>query len=605
MSASSQQKDASLADWVIADPGDAAAIPADTTGTMNLVTGSSGETRTLARPTREGIELTLCMETDGGGDCVITIAGGVDENAADAASTVTWANPGEYAALRSIRVGTATFGWRVMDYDGVSGITITLPSSTWGDDATISFGDSADVLMDFSSADASNSAFVLSLDDTSQQMHITDKGATATDWARSAGTHPEVSIHSNTTPATDYLSIGNHDGTTATVDVVGGTTLNIDIAGTTAVDIAAAHIGVPVDDGFISLGASDDLQILFSDGDASNHAGVIALDNTSQQLHITDVAAKATDWNVSAGTHPSVSIHSNTTPATDYILIGNHDGTTATVDVVGGTTLNVDIAGTSALIVTATAITTAAGTNLGSAAAELGDIFIGDDKSLILGADQDVELLFTASDASNPTTVLAIDDTGQQVHITDKGAVATDWNRSAGTHPELSIHSNTTPATDYLAIGNHDGTTASIDVAGGATLELQIAGSTTAIVYGEGLQDHGNEAVTATTGGGTTGLITAGTKFVTVTSDSAVKQITLPVGTIGDEIWLQMTGTACELIATTAADTVNNVQVGATNELALTSTSTYHCKFVAANTWIVRGFTNLGADEAALVPDAL
>ena len=67
----------------------------------------------------------------------------------------------------------------------------------------------------------------------------------ATDWARAAGTDPELSIHSNTTPHTDYLAIGNHDGTSASIDVVGGTTLNIKIAGTTEMAITAAATTVP------------------------------------------------------------------------------------------------------------------------------------------------------------------------------------------------------------------------------------------------------------------------------------------------------------------------------------------------------------------------
>ncbi len=107
------------------------------------------------------------------------------------------------------------------------------------------------------------------------------------------------------------------------------------------------------DDEEVVMGTGDDVAMLFSTGDASNHAFVIAIDNTSQQLHITDLGAKATDWNRSAGTHPELAIHSNTTPATDYLSIGNHDGTTATIDVVGGTTFNLDIAGTTELIVTA------------------------------------------------------------------------------------------------------------------------------------------------------------------------------------------------------------------------------------------------------------
>jgi len=107
------------------------------------------------------------------------------------------------------------------------------------------------------------------------------------------------------------------------------------------------------------------------------------------------------------------------------------------------------------------------------------DLTLLDDQDLELGSATggDVLVRFSTADASNPATVIALDNTSQQLHITDKAAVATDWIRSAGTHPELSIHSNTTPATDYLAIGNHDGTTASLDVVGGTTLDLKIAGA--------------------------------------------------------------------------------------------------------------------------------
>ena len=114
--------------------------------------------------------------------------------------------------------------------------------NTMADGIDLAFGGSDDVVLRFSLADATDPAFVVALDDTSQQMHITDKAAVATDWARSAGTHPEIAIHSNTTPITDYLAIGNHDGTTASIDVVGGTTLDLDIAGTTALEITAAGI---------------------------------------------------------------------------------------------------------------------------------------------------------------------------------------------------------------------------------------------------------------------------------------------------------------------------------------------------------------------------
>lgn len=120
----------------------------------------------------------------------------------------------------------------------------------------------------------------------------------------------------------------------------------------TAVDLA--------DDGDILLGTGDDAIIRWATGDASNHAMVIGLGDSNQALHITDKGAAATDWNISATTHPNLYIHSNTTPATDYLRIGGHTGTAADIDVVGGTTLNLQIAGSTAAALTATALTFAA-----------------------------------------------------------------------------------------------------------------------------------------------------------------------------------------------------------------------------------------------------
>lgn len=116
---------------------------------------------------------------------------------------------------------------------------------------------------------------------------------------------------------------------------------------------------------------------------------------------------------------------------------------------------------------------------------EVGDISLVDDHDLEFGSATNGDVLMrfaTTGDTSNPVFVLALDDTSQQMHITDKGAVGTDWGRTAGTNPELAIHSETTPISNYLAIGNHDGTTAHIDVAGGTTLSLDIAGTPEVLV---------------------------------------------------------------------------------------------------------------------------
>lgn len=137
-------------------------------------------------------------------------------------------------------------------------------------------------------------------------------------------------------------------------------------------------------------------------------------------------------------------------------------------------------------------------------------------------------------------------------------------------------------------------------------IDVEVGGVDVVDIRPTGLQDHGNEPRTATVGGGTTGLITQGTKFVTITAGGdANSQISLPAATIGDIITLITPSVGCELISAVAAHKVNNVVVGATNELALVANSSFRCEFVAANTWVVRGFTNLGADIGALVPNGL
>ncbi|MAH48177.1 hypothetical protein CMI37_20305 [Candidatus Pacearchaeota archaeon] len=111
-----------------------------------------------------------------------------------------------------------------------------------GDAVSFTFGDGPDAGLRWSTGDSSNHAYVLGLGDSNQAFHITDLEAIATDWNIAATTHPNVYIHSNTTPATDYLRLGDHDGTTAYVDVVGGTTLALEIAGTTAFSMIATAL---------------------------------------------------------------------------------------------------------------------------------------------------------------------------------------------------------------------------------------------------------------------------------------------------------------------------------------------------------------------------
>jgi len=105
------------------------------------------------------------------------------------------------------------------------------------------------------------------------------------------------------------------------------------------------------------------------------------------------------------------------------------------------------------------------------------DIIIQDDSDLAIGTSSDNLLRWSTGDASAHTLVLGLNDTNQTLHITDVGAIATDWGASNLTHPEVLIHSNTDTSTDYLRLGGHDGTTAYIDNVGGTTLAFQIAGT--------------------------------------------------------------------------------------------------------------------------------
>ena len=123
---------------------------------------------------------------------------------------------------------------------------------------------------------------------------------------------------------------------------------------------------VPVfqDDISIAFGTGSDAAIRWSDADADNHALTIGLGDSNQALHITDLNAIAVDWDIAATTHPNVYIHSNTTPATDFLRLGNHTGTEADIDVFGGTTLNLKIAGNTEVSLTASKLDVASGTQL-------------------------------------------------------------------------------------------------------------------------------------------------------------------------------------------------------------------------------------------------
>lgn len=104
-------------------------------------------------------------------------------------------------------------------------------------------------------------------------------------------------------------------------------------------------------------------------GDASNSpvlellvAGELT-ETYSRALHIAQASAANTDWNVAAAAHPTLFLHSTTTPATDYVRM-DHDGTTADLDVVGGTTLSFQIDGTAEFTLATNVLTALSGSTI-------------------------------------------------------------------------------------------------------------------------------------------------------------------------------------------------------------------------------------------------
>lgn len=97
---------------LIADPGHAGAIPVTATGAVNIVT-TAAQTRTLAAPSERGQLLSLGMQTDGG-DCVITVATGINQAGN---TTITMNDAGDSILLIGVQVG-ANLRWRVVYNDG-------------------------------------------------------------------------------------------------------------------------------------------------------------------------------------------------------------------------------------------------------------------------------------------------------------------------------------------------------------------------------------------------------------------------------------------------------------------------------------------------------
>jgi hypothetical protein len=111
---------ASVAADVVADPGDAAAIPVTNSAIIAMTSGASGETGTLAIPTFAGQRLILTLDVDGGGDRVVTAAAAVNTTGNN---TLTFGDAGDFLELVGVQVAGALV-WRISANDGVGLTTV-------------------------------------------------------------------------------------------------------------------------------------------------------------------------------------------------------------------------------------------------------------------------------------------------------------------------------------------------------------------------------------------------------------------------------------------------------------------------------------------------
>lgn len=115
------------APFLVVDPGASGTITVDRWGAVCPVVTATAEARTLAQPTKAGLVSTVVLDTDGG-DLTLTVTGGFN---ADADTSITFADAGDFVTFFSIKVGTSYY-WRVIAQEGtnVAGETLSVDTIT-------------------------------------------------------------------------------------------------------------------------------------------------------------------------------------------------------------------------------------------------------------------------------------------------------------------------------------------------------------------------------------------------------------------------------------------------------------------------------------------
>ena len=104
---------------ILKDPGSSGTIKVDQRffSHCQLVTGASGETRTLDDPAYAGQQLTLSQKTHGGGTAVVTGSSPINS----AGNTIaTFSAIGQLVKFEGVEDGADNLEWRVIVADGAA-----------------------------------------------------------------------------------------------------------------------------------------------------------------------------------------------------------------------------------------------------------------------------------------------------------------------------------------------------------------------------------------------------------------------------------------------------------------------------------------------------
>ena len=116
--------------------------------------------------------------------------------------------------------------------------------------------------------------------------------------------------------------------------------------------------------------------------------------------------------------------------------------------------------------------------------------------------------------------------------------------------------------------------------------------------------DLGGAQAAVSTVDGVGAYIKVDAEFVIITSTDAAHWAYLPAAVPGKVLMLFVPAVGCELRSAVAADDLNDVLVGATNQAALVADTLYTLRYTPGN-WVMTGLDDNGVVVAPVVPDSI